>query len=204
MMPPPCRSNCCTSRPARARPRRLSPAPDAGSTAIVSHPRRAFRSCNRPPSWPASQVFPCAPAWPTGKQSNLRHLIQKLFFFDCLNKKTAAGGVPAPTARQTGDEGEENASHGLQGPLPGARQTEARPGHRASERCDRAGHSLMYLRLGPAPLSWPGARYPTHRIPLEEVADAYHLFSSKLDNCIKTVLVPPSAYSTSTATQVLE
>lgn len=31
----------------------------------------------------------------------------------------------------------------------------------------------------------------THRVPLEEVADAYHLFSSKLDNCIKTVLVPP-------------
>jgi threonine dehydrogenase-like Zn-dependent dehydrogenase len=39
----------------------------------------------------------------------------------------------------------------------------------------------------------------THRIPLEEVADAYHLFSSKLDNCIKTVLVPPSAYQGSTA-----
>ena len=34
----------------------------------------------------------------------------------------------------------------------------------------------------------------THRIPMEEVADAYHLFSSKLDNCIKPVLVPPSAW----------
>jgi len=33
----------------------------------------------------------------------------------------------------------------------------------------------------------------THRIPLEEVADAYHIFSSKLDNCIKAVLVPPRA-----------
>ncbi len=33
----------------------------------------------------------------------------------------------------------------------------------------------------------------THRIPLEEVGEAYHIFSSKLDNCIKTVLVPPSA-----------
>ena len=33
----------------------------------------------------------------------------------------------------------------------------------------------------------------THRMPLEEVADAYHIFSSKLDNCIKTVLVPPGA-----------
>ena len=30
----------------------------------------------------------------------------------------------------------------------------------------------------------------THRLPLEAVADAYHMFSSKLDNCIKTVLVP--------------
>ena len=30
----------------------------------------------------------------------------------------------------------------------------------------------------------------THRAPLEDVADAYHMFSSKLDNCIKTVLVP--------------
>ncbi len=35
----------------------------------------------------------------------------------------------------------------------------------------------------------------THRVPLEEVSDAYHIFSSKLDNCIKTVLVPPRAMS---------
>lgn len=33
----------------------------------------------------------------------------------------------------------------------------------------------------------------SHRIPLEEVNDAYHLFSAKLDNCIKPVLIPPSA-----------
>lgn len=33
----------------------------------------------------------------------------------------------------------------------------------------------------------------THRIPLEEVSDAYHMFSSKLDECIKTVLIPPRA-----------
>jgi threonine dehydrogenase-like Zn-dependent dehydrogenase len=33
----------------------------------------------------------------------------------------------------------------------------------------------------------------THRIPLEEVSEAYHIFSSKLDNCIKTVLIPPTA-----------
>ncbi|HYD90169.1 MAG TPA: zinc-dependent alcohol dehydrogenase [Flavobacterium sp.] len=33
----------------------------------------------------------------------------------------------------------------------------------------------------------------THRIPLEEAAEGYHIFSSKLDNCIKTVLIPPLA-----------
>ena len=33
----------------------------------------------------------------------------------------------------------------------------------------------------------------THRVPLAEVADAYHIFSSKLDRCIKTVLIPPGA-----------
>ncbi|MEZ2298474.1 zinc-dependent alcohol dehydrogenase [Variovorax sp. RCC_210] len=36
-------------------------------------------------------------------------------------------------------------------------------------------------------------RVITHRIGLCDVADAYHLFSSKLDNCIKTVLVPPAS-----------
>jgi threonine dehydrogenase-like Zn-dependent dehydrogenase len=35
----------------------------------------------------------------------------------------------------------------------------------------------------------------THRIPLEEVSDAYRMFSAKLDNCIKPVLIPPSARS---------
>jgi len=33
----------------------------------------------------------------------------------------------------------------------------------------------------------------THKVPLEEVSDAYHIFSAKLDGCIKPVLVPPSA-----------
>jgi S-(hydroxymethyl)glutathione dehydrogenase/alcohol dehydrogenase len=33
----------------------------------------------------------------------------------------------------------------------------------------------------------------THRVPLEEIGDAYHIFSGKLDGCIKTVLLPPSA-----------
>lgn len=35
-------------------------------------------------------------------------------------------------------------------------------------------------------------RMITHRIPLEEVAEGYHLMSTKLDNCIKPVLIPPS------------
>src|SRR4028118_2302276 len=35
----------------------------------------------------------------------------------------------------------------------------------------------------------------THRIPLEEVSDAYRIFSAKLDDCIKPVLLPPSARS---------
>lgn len=33
----------------------------------------------------------------------------------------------------------------------------------------------------------------THRIPLEEVAEGYHIMSRKLDNCIKPVLIPPAA-----------
>jgi threonine dehydrogenase-like Zn-dependent dehydrogenase len=33
----------------------------------------------------------------------------------------------------------------------------------------------------------------SHRVPLEEVAEAYHIFSAKLDNCIKPILIPPSA-----------
>jgi threonine dehydrogenase-like Zn-dependent dehydrogenase len=30
----------------------------------------------------------------------------------------------------------------------------------------------------------------THRVPLNEIAEAYHIFSAKLDNCIKPVLIP--------------
>jgi threonine dehydrogenase-like Zn-dependent dehydrogenase len=33
----------------------------------------------------------------------------------------------------------------------------------------------------------------THRFSLEDVADAYHMFSSKLDGIIKPVLIPPAA-----------
>ena len=33
----------------------------------------------------------------------------------------------------------------------------------------------------------------THRLPLEDVADAYRIFSDKLDQCIKPVLIPPVA-----------
>lgn len=35
----------------------------------------------------------------------------------------------------------------------------------------------------------------THRLPLEEVAEGYHIFSAKRDNCIKPILIPPSAKS---------
>jgi threonine dehydrogenase-like Zn-dependent dehydrogenase len=33
----------------------------------------------------------------------------------------------------------------------------------------------------------------THRIPLEHIAEGYHMFSSKLDGCIKTVVEPNAA-----------
>ncbi len=33
----------------------------------------------------------------------------------------------------------------------------------------------------------------THRLPLEETPEGYHLFSKHLDGCIKTVIVPPKA-----------
>ncbi|WP_448101600.1 zinc-dependent alcohol dehydrogenase [Luteibacter jiangsuensis] len=37
----------------------------------------------------------------------------------------------------------------------------------------------------------------THRVPLEEVSDAYEMFSRKQAQCIKTVLIPPGADSAS-------
>ncbi len=33
----------------------------------------------------------------------------------------------------------------------------------------------------------------THRIPLEEIAEGYHIFSAKLDDCLKPVVVPEAA-----------
>lgn len=33
----------------------------------------------------------------------------------------------------------------------------------------------------------------THRVPLEEVNEAYHIFSAKRDNCMKPLLIPPTA-----------
>ncbi|WP_345800386.1 zinc-dependent alcohol dehydrogenase [Microbacterium sp. AZCO] len=33
----------------------------------------------------------------------------------------------------------------------------------------------------------------THRIPLDEIAEGYHVFSAKLDDCIKVVVRPPAA-----------
>jgi threonine dehydrogenase-like Zn-dependent dehydrogenase len=34
----------------------------------------------------------------------------------------------------------------------------------------------------------------THRVPLEEISDAYHIFDNKLDECIKTILIPPTVH----------
>jgi threonine dehydrogenase-like Zn-dependent dehydrogenase len=33
----------------------------------------------------------------------------------------------------------------------------------------------------------------SHRVPLDDIADAYHIFSDKLDECIKPVLLPSGA-----------
>ncbi len=33
----------------------------------------------------------------------------------------------------------------------------------------------------------------TNRIPLEEISEGYHIFSSKLDECIKPMVIPPRA-----------
>src|SRR4051812_1129914 len=33
----------------------------------------------------------------------------------------------------------------------------------------------------------------THRIPLDDIAEGYHIFSAKLDNCIKPIIVPTAA-----------
>ncbi|MCS5715495.1 glutathione-dependent formaldehyde dehydrogenase [Herbiconiux sp. CPCC 205716] len=64
----------------------------------------------------------------------------------------------------------------------------------------------LTLRMNQAPVKrqWPrllehiraGYLKPsdmiTHRVPLEHIAEGYHMFSSKLDGCIKTVVVPGS------------
>jgi len=65
----------------------------------------------------------------------------------------------------------------------------------------------LTLRMNQAPVKrqWPrllehikaGYLRPsaivTHRIPLEHISEAYHLFSSKLDGCIKPIIVPDAA-----------
>jgi threonine dehydrogenase-like Zn-dependent dehydrogenase len=33
----------------------------------------------------------------------------------------------------------------------------------------------------------------THRFPLEGIAEAYHVFSAKLDGCIKPLILPDAA-----------
>ncbi len=65
----------------------------------------------------------------------------------------------------------------------------------------------LTLRMNQAPVKrqWPrllehikaGYLKPsdivTHRIPLEHIAEGYHMFSSKLDGCIKTIVLPSAA-----------
>jgi threonine dehydrogenase-like Zn-dependent dehydrogenase len=43
----------------------------------------------------------------------------------------------------------------------------------------------------------------THRLPLEEVDEAYHLFSAKQDECIKAMLIPPGAEAFETTRPVV-
>jgi S-(hydroxymethyl)glutathione dehydrogenase / alcohol dehydrogenase len=33
----------------------------------------------------------------------------------------------------------------------------------------------------------------THRVPLEDIAEGYHIFSAKLDGCIKPLVLPSAA-----------
>ena len=39
----------------------------------------------------------------------------------------------------------------------------------------------------------PAFEIITHRIPLEDVEEAYNTFSGKKDGCIKPILIPPHA-----------
>jgi threonine dehydrogenase-like Zn-dependent dehydrogenase len=63
----------------------------------------------------------------------------------------------------------------------------------------------LQMNQAPAKRQWPrlfehirsGYLKPseiiTHRIPLEHIAEGYHIFSSKLDDCIKPVIVPTAS-----------
>src|SRR4028118_973344 len=61
------------------------------------------------------------------------------------------------------------------------------------------GNQAAVKRLGPGRVGSTkgGGAAPkaiiTHRVPLDDIADAYHMFSAKLDDCIKPVLVPSGA-----------
>jgi alcohol dehydrogenase len=70
----------------------------------------------------------------------------------------------------------------------------------------------LTLRMNQAPVKrqWPrlfehiqnGYLKPndivTHRIPLEHIAEGYHIFSAKLDDCIKPVIVPGASAGSQT------
>lgn len=51
-------------------------------------------------------------------------------------------------------------------------------------------HLIEHIRAGRVKPS----EVISHRIPLEEIADAYHIFDNKLDNCIKPILIPPTVH----------
>ena len=68
--------------------------------------------------------------------------------------------------------------------------------HAAQEECDPgdAGETITCTSGCKNSLCRDGHINPkaliTHKVPLDDIADAYHIFSAKLDNCIKPVLVP--------------
>ncbi len=95
-----------------------------------------------------------------------------------------------------------------------AKYSEARAAHwlllMAADRVDTLESTLrsfLTLRMNQTPVKrqWPrlfehirnGYLKPsdivTHRVPLEHIAEAYHMFSAKLDGCIKPLILPSAS-----------
>lgn len=55
------------------------------------------------------------------------------------------------------------------------------------------GEGRSPIELGEVCLGDDAGGEAVHRIPLEHVAEGYHIFSAKLDGCIKPLLVPNAA-----------